>query len=482
MYISKISFSSNNNHKSRLDNKDIVFSGSLSNNIPKSINEKTDNQESKIVKNKWVKFAGIGALLTAGAAGAVKLFKHAANPDDSLKIVKKLIKTLKPEDIQTAKEFYPVMLRNMESLGIEHEQFNTLMNAIKKENMPFMVSEGIDLISSKMNLLKECFVDRIEDFSTLFKSLTQKNKEMFSFVSGNRENLHVDCIDDLLLFLELNPAKQEHILKSLLPKLIKNEKQLNLKSAERYASILDKISPECEYLIQQIADFPIAAEKKINKYSVLKMVNKENKDCVIPLLKNLENSDYSTIQIQKILSVATGKEVPAIIAVSKHANTLAKLDIDYKKVQDLIQDENTAKVFDFIMEKKDFFNILEFADIKYCLKHIKADKLQYLPDELIELLKENKDLLGFHVPDMIADALKNADSSTLDTVKSVVKYAKEFAEGDNFILGYTALIGALNKDNAHKLPQLMQNIKQTNVWKESLVSIDSFKDLLDTIK
>ena len=482
MYTSKISLLSNNNYKKQFhNNTNVTFSGYSLNNIFKTNKEKAENKEEKNTKDKWVKIGGLGVLFTAAAAGISNFFKRPVNPNNSLKLVKKLIKTLKPEDVETAKEFYPVLLRNTESLNIKNEQFNTLMNAVKKENMPFMISEGVDLISSKINLIEDCIIDQIEDFTLLFKSLTQKNKNMFAYVSENKEKLHIESIEDLLLFIELNPNKQEYILKNLLPKLIKKEKELNLKSANRFATILDTMPPECEHLIQQIADLPIAPEKNINKYSILKMVNNENKDCIMPLLKNIENSNFSTSQIQKILSTATNKDAQAIIAVTKHSNTLTKLGFEQKKIQDLIKDENTAKVFDFLMEKKEFFNLLELADIKYCLKEIKADKLQYLSDELIELLKENRNLLGLHVPDMIADALKNADSSTFDTVKSVIKYAKELEEGDNFILSYTSLIGALNKENAYKLPKLMQNIKQTDVWKESMVSIDSFKNLLDKI-
>lgn len=461
--------------------KNLSFSGSLLEKMSSPVDTKTEDKQIK--KSKIKRLLGwIGTIIAAGIAAISRLFKRSSNPAGSVKAVKKLIKTLKPDDVETAKKFYPVLMRNAEALNVKKEQFNTLMNVVKKENMPFMIEEGVDLISSKMTALKDCIVEPMEDLALLFKSLTQNNKKMFDFVSNNTEKVNIELAEDILLFLKLKPEKHEYILNSLLPKLIKNKKELNLKSANRFADILNKITPECEPLIEQIADFPIDKARNINKYSILSVVNENNKDCVIPLLQDLDKSNYTTAKLKKILSSATNKDAKAIITVSKHADTLKKLEIEQGKVQNLIKDEDTAKVFDFVMDRQDFFNILELADIEYCLKHLKADKLQYLSDDLISILKENRDLLNFRIPDMITDGLKNADSSILDIVKSVLQYAKTSPTLKNCDLEYSTIIGILNKDNIHKLPKLMQKIEQFDTENKSLLFIDDFKNLLDKIE
>ena len=97
MYTSKISFSSNKIYKNQFyDKRNITFSGSLLNNIPKTTKEKINNKEDKDTKAKFIKIGGIGVLFAGAATTITKLFKHSSSPNAAIKNIKKLIKTLKP--------------------------------------------------------------------------------------------------------------------------------------------------------------------------------------------------------------------------------------------------------------------------------------------------------------------------------------------------------------------------------------------------
>lgn len=483
MYTSKISFLKNTISKNSLYNKsNVAFSSLMLDYTQTNSVKEANTKNKKDNKTKWFKVGGLGALLTSAAAILAGIFKSKNKPNSAFKSVKKMIKLLKPEDVDTAKEFYPVLLKNKDALNLKQELVNPIMKSINKENMPFMISEGVDLIASKMHLIKDCIVSQAEDIPLLFKSLTSKNKNIFNFVVDNMKNLRVDAIEDIEEFLKINVDKQEYILKNILPKLMKYDKELDLKASYRFSSLADKITPECEHLIQQVAEFKLPEGVNINKYSVLRMVNNENKDCVIPLLKSLENSKYNTSQLQKILSEATGKNTKGIIAVSKHADTLTKLKIDYNEVKDMIKDEDTAKVFDFIMNKHKFFQISDSMDIDYCLKYIKAENLKFISEELINLLQENNKLLGVNEGTyMIVHAVKNADSSALNVINSVIQSAKDLASIKGLYLDYAGLISALNKDNIHKLPKLTEKFKQPEFNNATIVQTDDFIKLLDEI-
>ena len=94
-------------------------------------------------------------------------------------------------------------------------------------------------------------------------------------------------------------------------------------------------------------------------------------------------------------------------------------------------------------------------DIDYCLKYIKAENLKFISEELIDILQKNDKLLGLNEGTyMIVHSVKNADSSALNIINSVIRAAKDLAEIKGLYIDYSGLISALNKDNMSKLPKL----------------------------
>lgn len=449
---------------------------SLMNCIPN--NNKNDKEKnSNSLKNKLVKLGGIGAFALSVGAFIKKTLKGSKNPNTINKEIKNLIKLLQPQDVELAKDFYPVLIENTQKLNITPQNYNLLIESIQKENRQFMLTKGISLISSKIEKIKDCIINQVDDLRVLFTTLSDKNKRIFSFVSDNIENLNISAMEDIERFLKINPDKLDYVIDTVLPNLVKNKNELNLRAAERFINLAEKINPKNEKLISEIVEIRIPKELSINKYSVVSRITDENIDCVMPLLKNSEKFQYTNADIKRILPTLTKKNAISIQSVANKITELQELNIKPEELIKHIETPEQINVFDFIMSKYKTFKIEEFSDIKYYLKVLKEEKLPYITDELLETIKQNKCLSKIECADELADMLVNIDSSTLNTIKTLSQYPEEYGE----MLNYPALISAINKDNFHKLDKLMQNIKNTEVWDNFMSAPSDFIEILEKL-
>lgn len=438
-------------------------------------NDKEKNSNS--LKNKLAKWGGIGAFALSFGAFVKKIAKGSKNPNAINKEIQNLIKLLQPQDAELAKDFYPVLIENTQKLNITPQNYNSLIESIQKENRQFMLTKGISLISSKIEKIKDCIINQVDDLKVLFSTLSDKNKRIFSFVSDNIENLNISVIEDIEQFLKINPDKLDYVIDTVLPNLMKNRNELNLRAAERFINLAKKINPQNEKLISEIANIKIPKEMAINKYGIALRFSDENKDCVIPLLKNIEKFQYTNADIKRILPTLTNKNAISIQSVANKITELQELNIKPEELIKHISTPEQTNVFDFIMSKYKTFKIEEFSDIKYYLKVLKEEKLPYITDELLETIKQNKSLSKIECADELADMLVNVDSSTLNTIKILSQYPEEYSE----MLNYPALISAINKDNCHKLDKLMQNIKNTEIWGNFMSSPSDFTEILEKL-
>ena len=73
--------------------------------------------------------------------------------------------------------------------------------------------------------------------------------------------------------------------------------------------------------------------------------------------------------------------------------------------------------------------------------------------------------------------MKAITPNTIDIISKIAAYAKK----DKDAICYQVLLGGITDANAKNIDAFMKNIKNTDFWKNSLVSCDDFKQALNEI-
>ena len=422
---------------------------------------------------------GIGAFFTS----AFLLIKNLKKPSsgsqkDLTKLAKQLIKKLKPQDKELAMEFYPVLIKNSEELQIKPESFDNVIKSIPKENKDFMLSEGFDIIGSKAREIRAISGDSVSDLLNIISALNNKNKKVFVSLSENIERLKIEDAEDFqTLLTDINPQKHDYIFTQLLPKIEPYEKLLGINNPERYAKIFNHINKEIETIIPEIANFKTSNNSKIDKFGIIMELTKDNKDCILPILNNLEKFNYSSYDIKNILKNISNKNVHSIDIAAKNVPNIKELNLKTEDIFKLAENKEQADILDLVLNDYKFFKIESADDIKIYIKNLKTANMDFIKSDLMPKLKDNAGIFGINSPDQIMDILNSVTPKTVSAIDLVSKYASTL--GAN--ISYSSLLAGITEANISKLPKFMENIKNTEVWDNFMVSAKDFEKLIDSI-
>ena len=426
---------------------------------------------------------GWAATFVAFFTSVFAIFKNikkpsATNPKNILKTANKLIQQLKPQDTSLAKEVFPLLIKNSKTLQIEPKDYNKILNGINERNKDFMTSEGLDLIASKMEKMKDCISDHVEDIVTLIGSINKNNKHIFNSVVENIKQLKIADVDDIQLFLEeLKPEKHNYVFDELIQKIVPYEKSLTINTPKRYAKLFNVITPQTEDIIPKIAEFQTFKNKHIDKFGILTSVSEENIECVMPLLNNMEKLEYNSSEIKNLLKILNNNNAHSIEPIANNIENIKSLNLDVEELFSILKDKNQSAIFNSIMHNTESFKIEELSDIKSYLKVLKLEIMDFINKEVMPKLKGNLDVLGLEYSEQIADVISKITPKTVQSIEIVTEYAKKL--GPN--LSYNSLLEAITEENISKLPKLFENIKQTEVWDNFMVDSTDFKKLLESI-
>ena len=443
-----------------------------------SENSLIDTVKSMPTKEKAGWLAGIGTFFTS----VVLLFKNLKKPSSGAKNItkstKQLIKQLKPQDEELANKFYPVLIKNSEKLQIKSEDFNNIIKAVSEDNREFMVSEGIDIVADNAEKIKNITGNSTSDLFNIISAINKNNKKVFISISDNIERLKIaDAEDFQTLLTEINPKKHYYMFSQLLPKIIPYETSIGINNPERYAKILNHIVPETESIIPEIAKFKTSDNRKIDKFGIIIATTKDNKDCLMPLLNNIEKFNYNSFEIKNILKQISNKNSYSIDVAANNSENLKKLNIKAPDIFKTVENKEQSEILNIILNNHKFFKIENTEDIKNYIKFLKPDNINFIKRDLVPKLKGNTEILGLSSPDQIIEILNNINPETISAIDIIMEYAPKL--GAN--VSYSSLLGAVTKKNISNLPKFMQNIKNTEVWDNFMVNSKDFQKLLDSI-
>ncbi len=420
------------------------------------------------------------AVIAAGVLGAftalITSFKKFGASSRSAKTLKKLIKTLKPTDVDLAKEIYPVLIKNSEQLGIKPEHFNAVMGSVNKNNKQFMIQEGFDLISSKMEKLKKYVFEPVEDLSDIVKSLNAENKVIFNTVVENPQKYMIENFFEISMFLQkLNPSNYDYMFNKLVPMLSQYKQPLKLNSAEHYVNLLSHINPKTEKYIPQVAASYSGEAKNLDKYKIILNMTDENKDCVIPLIKNSQALGLDSNGIINALRTLKNENSFAVEVIGQNFDKINKLALNPDELLKLISDEQSAKSVNFILKNSEVLNSKNISDIEFLTKKINPEKFDFYESSLLPKLSENKELFEIDNSEDVVDILNNITAETLESVDIIAKYAKK--SGKN--LSYSTLLKAVTKENMKNLDGFLADADKSELWQNFMVDVEDFKKVLN---
>lgn len=405
--------------------------------------------------------------------------------DAAADILKGLMKKVKPENLDIASAVYPVLLKNSETLKIKPDDFEEILTGINKNNKDFMASEGIELISGRMEKLKDIIYSPVEDILELVSNLTAKNKSIFSVVTEDPKLFKIEDAEDISRYLkELNPENGEYMFNELMPVLSKYEEPLRISLAENYVDLLKSVTKETQDVIPDIAQVPIDKQKG-RKYKILTALTSENKACAVPLLENAEKLQLDVKGIIKILPGLKKEQIPGIYTVADNMENITKAGLKPSDMFSILRSENDAKVFDMIIKDPETYMIESPQDIEFYLKSIDAKKLDFIKNKLVPKLLSHRDEITIPTPDFFADLMRYMSPKTIDSIDMVLPYAKEY---DDDTINIINLLCGVTEKNIKNLPEFLKKLpklkadaeKATGYWDSNLTP-QEVTEMLDKI-
>ena len=451
-------------------------------NSPVHIPQSVDTRDFYISKNKKQNnnkmIIGIGVGLAALIVGLyVKFRKGKAQPVNDT--ITQLINELKPNDEKLAREFYPILNDNAIKLGLKTENFNNVLSRINDKNKKFFKEEGFDIIINNFEKTKKLVVDIKEDLPNIIEKLSVENKNVYSELIQNQDKYVISSIDNVFTYLErINPQKQEFIISEILPLINKNADSFDgRKNAQRHALLLTNFTDKTKNIIEAVAKAELPNDAKYNKYLLLKNVTDENYQIVEPILNHYSKANLSDKEIISIMNTIKNDKVAQLNAILPHYQYLKTNKISYDEIFELLKTSDEIEVFGKIMDNANIYNIKDDLDIKILLHTINKDNQDFIFNKLTPELIKYKEELGIACPNEYVDIMKAITPNTIDIISKIAAYAKK----DKDAICYQVLLGGITDANAKNIDAFMKNIKNTDFWKNSLVSCDDFKQALNEI-
>ena len=279
--------------------------------------------------------------------------------------------------------------------------------------------------------------------------------------------------------MDIEPTKHELILKQTLPLINKYADSFAIQdNASQHAKLLNAITAKNKYLIELVAQSKVPNDDKYIKYLILKHSTDENNNIAEVILHNLEKTNLQRKDVSYILNVLKNDEVPQLHAIIPYYQYLKSKNIPLQEVSQQLKNEFNIKIFNKIMEKADIYNIIDIVDIRLFLENINEKNSDFVINKLLPELLKYKQKLLLKVPDQYVDLIKSITPDTIKEIEKIARYADNY--GNN--LSYVNILSGITTQNAKNIDRVMENIKNTDFWGNSLVSASDFQKLLDEAK
>jgi len=426
---------------------------------------------SKTKKAALISFGGISAggiitWITSKFKKTPKVTAPETIVDTTAEILKGLIDKVKPENKEIASKIFPLLFKNSDKLKLKTDDFETVLSGVNKENVDFIASEGINLVAAKTEKLKKILYNPVEDIQLLFSNLTDKNKAIFTTVASEPERFKIEESQDIIRYItELNPKNKEYLFNELFPLLEKYSKPLKITSADGYVDLLKTVTKETQDVIKQVAQNP-AEGLSGHRYAILTALTPDNKECAVPLIENSKGLKLGAGGLAKLLARLKNEQASAIPAVANNMANIKKLGFKIDDMFGMLKNENDAKIFDMIMKEPETFIVEYPEDLKFFLKEVDVNKLDFIKTQLVPKLKNYKDVIDIKTPDFYADLMRDMTPETIDSIDMVAPYAQEFdKEG---IASPVYILCGVTKNNIKKLPEFLEELPARKTKAEKL--------------
>lgn len=392
--------------------------------------------------------------------------------DTAAEILKELIQKVKPENVEIASAIYPSLLKNSETLKIKPDDFEKILTGINKNNKEFIASEGIELISSKMENLKDIITSPVDDVLELISNLTAKNKSIFSIISENPEFYKIEEPEDISIYLKtLNPDKNDYMFNELMPILHKYEEPLRISLAENYANLLRTVTKDTQDVIPDIAQTAFEKQKG-RKFKILTTLTPDNKNCAVPLLRNAEQLQLDVNSIAKLLSGLKNEQISSIDAVANNIKNVKQVGLNPEDLFRILKTENDTKIFNMLIKDPETYLIETPEDIEFYLKSVDVKNLKFIENKLVPKLLEHKDKIIIPTSDFFADLMHHITPKTIGSIDIVLPYISKYEDTINII----NLLCGVTEKNIKNLPEFLQKLpklkadaeKTTGYWDANL--------------
>ncbi len=433
-------------------------------------------------KKKWT-IASLGTAVL-GALGIKTMSKKPPKvPATEIKpvvetavdVVGNLIRKLKPKNEELAREFFPVLEHNSQTLKLKQEDYNTILSGIHKHNRKYMKDEGFGVITSQMGKMEDLIASPADDILTLVRILTKENQDIFTRIVGDRETFRLVDISDIATYLKhITPENKDYVFNELVPLLERYAKELKIKTAEKHAKLLSQITPETQDVIPTVAESKVLDSQRISKYQVLLGVNKDNKDCVAPLIDNVETLGLNQNNTVSLLNSLHNEQAGVIGVVGKNIDRVNDMGLNIEKLFTVLKDDKGAQIFDTVIANPQGYKINELIDLKNYVRNLDPKNLEFVDKTLLPKLLEHSEVLGIRYAEEMAEVMGKLTPKTAGSIDTVAGYAQKLGDG----VSYPALLQAVTEENQGNLPRLMENIKNTEVWDNFMVGPEDFAKLL----
>lgn len=441
-----------------------------------------ESKHSLSKKEKWT-LGSIGGTLL-GALGIKRMTKKPPKVhtpeikpvvETAVDVIGNLIRKLKPKNEELAREFFPVLEKNSQTLKLKQEDYNTILSGIHKHNRSYMRDEGLGVISSQMGKIEDLIASPADDILTLVQMLTKENQDIFTRIVGDRESFRLMDISDIATYLRhITPENKDYVFNKLVPLLERYAKELKIKTAEKHSKLLSQITPQTQDVIPAIAESKVLDNNRISKYQVLIGVNKDNKDCVAPLLDNIETLGLKQNETFELLGNLRNEQAGVIGVVGKNIDRVNDVGLELNELFQVLKDDNCAQIFDTVIANPQGYKINEPVDLKNYIRNLNSENLEFVDKTLLPKLLKHSEVLGIRYAEDMAEVMGKLTPKTAGSVDTVAGYAEKLGDG----ISYPALLQAVTEENQANLGRVLDNIKNTEVWDNLMVSPEDFAKLL----
>ncbi len=434
-------------------------------------------------KEKWTLASVCGSIL--GAFGIKKCMPKKPPKvhtpeikpvvETAVDVIGNLIRKLKPKNEELAREFFPVLEKNSQTLKLKQEDYNTILSGIHKHNRNYMRDEGLGVISSQMGKMEDLIASPADDILTLVQMLTKENQDIFTRIVGDRESFRLMDVSDIATYLRhITPENKDYVFNEIVPLLERYVKELKIKTAEKHSKLLSQITPQTQDVIPTVAESKVLDINRISKYQVLMGVNKDNKDCVAPLLDNIETLGLKQNETVDLLGNLRNEQAGVIGVVGKNIEQVNDVGLELNELFNVLKDDNCAQIFDTVIANPQGYKISESVDLKNYIRNLNPENLEFVDKTLLPKLLKHSDALGIHYAEDMAEVMGKLTPKTAGSIDTVAGYAEKLGDG----ISYPALLQAVTEENQANLPRVLDNIKNTEVWDNLMVSAEDFAKLL----